>query len=149
MNIHDTHLISIIPTGKQYKSHVARLYCHTCQQAINWASQDKLNYWTDMGYKQMLYCDFLDDFNRNAIKTPKPHFIYIPSGEKLIWLNVSFQEKDYAKNHGARWHPEEKSWYTHTGNPQLEHLYKYIHQDDYDMVHDWLSTKGNRQAYTE
>ena len=149
MEAHNKHLISIIPTGSQYKTHIARYYCHICQKHINWASNDKYTYWKQRGYIQMLYADFIDDFNRNGIKTPKPHYIYIPSGEKLIWLDVTYQEKDIAKSHGALWHPEEKLWYTHTGNPKLEKLHKYINKDDYEIIYDWLSTRGNRQAYTE
>jgi len=148
MNTHNDHLISIIPTGKRYKSHVARTYCHICNKEINFASQDKLIYWNEMGYQYMLYCDFIEDFNNNAVQTPKPSFIYIPNGEKLIWLNVPFAEKDIAKSHGAYWHPQEKLWYTHTGNQNLEHLHKYISTDDYDMIYEWLTTKGNYQAYT-
>ena len=148
MNIHNDHLISIIPTGRTYQTHVARMYCHTCNKPINWASSDKLNYWNEMKYQLMLYCDFIDDFNKHAIKTYRS-YIYVPDGEKLIWLNVPFTEKDNAKSHGAFWHPDNKSWYTHTGNANLEHLYKYIDKDDYDMIYEHLSTYGNRMPYME
>lgn len=149
MNTHNEHLISIIPTGKKYISHVARTYCFTCQKPINWASADKYNYWIEMKYQSMLYCDFIDDFNKNAVKSEKPSYLYIPSGEKLIWLNVPYVEKDIAKSHGAFWHPETKSWYTHTGNPKLTDLYKYIDEDDHQMIYDHISTYGNRQPYME
>jgi DNA topoisomerase IB len=29
----------------------------------------------------------------------------------VVWLSVPFEEKDIAKRHGAKWSPEQKSWY--------------------------------------
>jgi ribonuclease HI len=44
--------------------------------------------------------------------------------EKIIYLNVSFAEKDKAKAKGAKWNPEKKKWYIYDNNENKEELLK-------------------------
>jgi len=37
-----------------------------------------------------------------------------------IYLNVPYAEKDFAKEHGARWDPKKKKWWTKEVNEQLK-----------------------------
>jgi len=91
--------------------------------------------------------DFYQDFDRNGDKTPKPDILYIPKKETIVWLDVSYIEKDNAKNHGARWSPGHKSWYTHTGNPDLESLMRYVRVEDMAEIYEYINSKGNDFAY--
>ena len=46
----------------------------------------------------------------------------------FTWLNVSYQDKDDAKQHGARWNPVEKRWYCNhrTIGDDAEYDYFYL-----------------------
>jgi hypothetical protein len=143
---HGNHNIVLVPqdTGK---IHMARIYCNTCQVYLNWASKDMYRYWCKQNYKSMELSHFYQDFERNGDKTPKPEILYIPKNEKLVWLDVSYTEKDNAKSHGARWSPSHKSWYTHTGNNDLEKLMRYARVEDMADIYEHINNKGNDNPY--
>lgn len=44
--------------------------------------------------------------------------------EKIIYLNVSFADKDKAKAKGAKWNPERKKWYIYENNEYKDELLK-------------------------
>lgn len=44
--------------------------------------------------------------------------------DKIIYLNVSFAEKDKAKAKGAKWNPERKKWYIYENNEYKDELLK-------------------------
>ncbi len=144
--IHGKHNISLVPetTGK---SHVARIICNTCHSYVNWASKDMYRYWCKQNYKSMELSDFYQDFERNADKTPKPDILYIPKNQMLVWLDVKFTEKEIAKSHGARWSPGHKSWYSHTGNPNIENLMRYARIEDMANIYEFINNKGNDNPY--
>ncbi len=43
---------------------------------------------------------------------------------KTIYLNVPFEDKDFAKDHNARWNPEYKAWCVSSNNPCHKMLIK-------------------------
>lgn len=143
---HGTHNICLLPQQTQ-QTHVARIFCNTCNTWLNWASKDMYRYWCSKNYKSMELSHFYEDFNRNGIKTPKPELVYVPRNELLVWLDVPYVEKENAKNHGAKWSPGHKKWYTHTGNTKIEELMQYVDVCDMADVYEYINSKGNNNPY--
>lgn len=144
--IHGKHVVELLPVSN-YKSHQARIYCKTCDTWLNWASKDAYLYWCKSNIKSMELTDFYDSFHIYGTKTPKPDLIYIPRNEVVVWLNVPYQLKDYAKSHGAMWSPGRKTWYSHTGNKNIEKLMTFVDVSQIAEIYEHINNKGNDNAY--
>lgn len=55
-----------------------------------------------------------------------------------IYLNVPYAEKDYAKQYGARWDPNFKSWYVFDSIPNKLQKYAKPHQRNIPIDHFWI-----------
>ncbi len=54
-----------------------------------------------------------------------------------LYLNVSFEEKDEAKAHGAKWNPKLKLWYVELQDSLDEALHRWLIQEsDYSILAD-------------
>lgn len=69
-----------------------------------------------------------DKLANESIQVSKQHDGLFPpikkDNEKIIYLNVSFAEKDKAKAKGAKWNPERKKWYIYENNEYKDELLK-------------------------
>ena len=69
-----------------------------------------------------------DKLANESIHVSKQHDGLFPpikkDNEKIIYLNVSFAEKDKAKAKGAKWNPERKKWYIYENNEYKDELLK-------------------------
>jgi hypothetical protein len=61
---------------------------------------------------------------RQPVKAAKRGRIIVP--HVALVLNVPFAEKNFAKSHGAKWHPIQKTWYYENGKNLPKALEKYL-----------------------
>jgi hypothetical protein len=61
------------------------------------------------------------DWNRKAPKTPTADIIY---------LIISYHQREEVKKLGAKWDVKLKLWYTLSSNPNVKKLRSYMHKDD-------------------
>lgn len=52
-----------------------------------------------------------------------------------IYLNVPYAEKDHAKEHGAKWDPKKKKWWTEEMTSELERFQIFIPPHEYEQQH--------------
>jgi hypothetical protein len=127
---HMQHKITFDTTKVQVKPnfwliHAGRLFCKECNVQIKWLSDyevDCINQW-DFENRTLEY------FLRNTKED-------IPTEDNpdIIFLTVTYQEKDKAKKLGAQWHPHYKVWYTYRTNKKASNLKQWMLPDDIKVV---------------
>lgn len=92
--------------------------------------------------------DKLEEFNNivgdidfiNALKTLFERRKAIEAKiQKRIYISVPYDEKDEAKQYGARWDSDRKKWYFELGHPHPEQFNKWNPQPTNISANDWLS----------
>jgi hypothetical protein len=43
----------------------------------------------------------------------------------IVYLNSKYEDKDFVKEHGGKWDPDIKQWYTNINNTMLKDFMKY------------------------
>ena len=124
-----------------------RIQCKTCNVYIRWPCTDEINYWNKQTNKHYTLNDWNNQFVHKAPKSP----IWEPKNygnNIVIWLDVPFNEKDMAKELGAKWQYHNKKWYTYSNNNNLDKMIHWLNEEQLDILHQHLCGKGNYQSYT-
>ena len=53
-----------------------------------------------------------------------------PETPEIIYLMVSYKQREDAKNLGAKWDPNLKLWYSWSTHPNLKKMREFMHKDD-------------------
>ena len=132
---HGSHIIQLvlgpIQTKKPGLVHSGKFICTKCNKLIKWASQNEIDFYQNRygdGSKiRVTYQGFIDRYHTD---THKP--VATTPTEHIIYLVVSYEERNQVKMFGAKWDEFHRLWFVKTSNPHLEKLKKYIHTDDYE-----------------
>lgn len=135
LQIHGSHIIKLvlgpIETKKPGLIHAGKFICVKCNKLIKWASQDEIDFYQhrygDESKIRTTYQGFVD---RYFTHTHKP--VATRPEEQIIYLLVTYEERNEVKKFGAKWDEFHRLWYVKTSNPHLDKLKKYIHIDDYN-----------------
>lgn len=133
---HGFHVIKLIEgpihTKNSKVTHAGKLMCLKCNKLIKWASQEEVKFFKER-YNQdnirTTYQGFMDRFvihmNKKSIVKPKIDVIY---------LVVTYQQKEQVKALGAKWDANHRLWYVMSDNPHLTKLQPWIHPDDKKLL---------------
>ena len=132
---HGSHVMKLIlgpiETKKPGLVHSGKFVCTKCNKLIKWASQNEIDFYQNRygdGSKiRVTYQGFVDRYHTD---THKP--VATTPTEHIIYLVVSYEERNQVKMFGAKWDEFHRLWFVKTSNPHLEKLKKYIHTDDYE-----------------
>ena len=61
----------------------------------------------------------------------------------IVYLNAKYDDKDFVKEHGAKWDPDIKQWYTNINNVMLKDFMPYT------SLEEMYDTKFNSKLYIE
>lgn len=53
-----------------------------------------------------------------------------PQTPEIIYLMVSYYDREDAKKLGAKWDPNLRLWYTWSTHPNLKKMREFMHKDD-------------------
>lgn len=125
-NKHQYHEIGILPDD----FHMGKMICSDCNNAyIKWASDIECHLYK----KGMSYKELQDNVH-----------MYYQKTENMIYLTVTYQQKDIAKKLGANWDPVEKLWYTYLHSKNAHKLKDYMLDDD---IHKVMSLERYNKVY--
>ena len=136
LQIHGSHIIKLIPgpieTKKPGLVHAGKFMCVKCNKLIKWATQDEIDFYQyRYGNNEQIKTTYQGFVDRYFTHTHKPVSTKIK--EEIIYLVVTYEERNEVKKFGAKWSTFHELWYVKSSNPHIQKLKKYIHPDDYSV----------------
>lgn len=119
-------------------SHAGRIHCLDCNTHVKWASLTEVNAayngcqqktWPSLNTWNKMFRLVLKDIEDNELDITSPNH-----SSDIIWLAVTFTEKDQAKKSGAMYDFREKCWYTNRTDKKAINLTQWMADDDVKSV---------------
>lgn len=102
--------------------HAGKLMCENCGIMLQWVTKDAIDA-HNTNTQKMTLSQFYKKWNDYEHSTDK-------NDPAIIWLSVSYSEKDIAKKNGASWDPYHKAWYTTTRRKDADKLTRFMDEQD-------------------
>jgi len=122
---HLQHKIAVdtipINTKDNKLTHPGKMICVECNKQIRWLSKHDIKLYNE--YR--LLCKTYGQFLKLKINSYER-----PDQNNVIYLALTYKEKDIAKSNQAKWDPFEKLWYTTLNNPKAINLTEYMLPQD-------------------
>ena len=102
--------------------HAGKLMCYDCGIMLQWVPKNAVEVHKSITGKMTLdyFFERWRDYEHSVSE----------NDPAVIWLAVSYREKDIAKKNGASWDPYHKAWYTTTRRKDVHKLTQFMDERD-------------------
>ena len=133
------------------KSHFINVWCKLCDQYLKHASHYEQEVWKYYEGRNQHYNVTFTQLKNEALELRSETFHLDPEkyidafGPNVVWLNISYHDKEEAKQYKPIWEPRLRMWYTYIDHPQAHNLTQWMRDEDLQRLYDHITEQQQIQ----